>query len=50
MTNENAKNKDWNIPMKLPSVRPEDYPKDVDATHGSAAKDGGKHTAKKKPE
>ena len=36
----NAKDPHWKISMDLPSVKPEDYPSDVDSAKGSAAPAG----------
>lgn len=42
---ENAKNPDRQVPMKLSSVKPEDYAKSIPSANGSAAKNAGKETA-----
>lgn len=34
--NENAKNPDWQVPVDLPGVKPEDYDKNIDSGRGSA--------------
>lgn len=36
---ENAKNPDWEVPVALPSVKPEDYDRSIDSGHGSANAD-----------
>ena len=40
--NKNAKNPDWNVPVHLPAVTPEDYFKDSDTPHGSPVKNADK--------
>lgn len=40
--NENAKNKDWQVPMDIPGVEPEDYPNMKDSSGSSAVHDAGK--------
>ncbi len=39
----NAKHPDWQVPVKLESVQPEAYAKDIPSGNGSAAQRAGKN-------